>query len=255
MDLGTNLNSSALDFATAPDLVTPTGVSGAVHQVTTAGGLVVFTAATSGVYQESATDYVSVGWLETGRIRMGTVESKAWRSVRVTVDSGYSGTVSAYASASETIDPASWAKIVDVTYLDPDQYGSLNSAAPGPLSSLYLAFKMTRAEATVSPVFMGYQLKSVPAPRRAELVQVPVMCFDRESDRQGNLYGTNGGAWLRFAALKQLELTQATVQWQDYTTGEAAEAYIEQVSWDRVTPPTRNSKNAGGIVTVLLRLV
>jgi hypothetical protein len=98
-------------------------------------------------------------------------------------------------------------------------------------------------------------LKSVPAPKRSELVEVPLLCFDRETDRQGVRFGSVGGAWLRFQALKVLEASSATVQWRDYTSGESAEAFIEQVAFDRVTPPSRQNPNDGGIVSVTLRLV
>jgi len=255
IDLGTNLNNNPLEFAVAADLVAPSGVSGQATQVTTAQGLIQFAVPTAGIYQQTST-YVSEGWMETGRVRMGTVESKAWRSIRITSDSSQAGSVAAYASASENTAPSTWNMVVTNSQTDPDQTGSLNAAAPVPLSAVYLAFKLIRSgTTTVTPVFQGYQLKSVPAPKRAELVQVPVLCMDRETDRQGVPYGTSGGAWLRFQVLKQLEATAATVQWLDYTTGEAAEAYIEQVSMDRTTPPSRNSPNAGGVVTVLLRLV
>jgi hypothetical protein len=258
IDLSTNLNGNPLDFAASADIVVPTGTAGTASsgKVTVASNVIWFaTNSGGGIYRQND-NYVSEGWVETGRIRMGTVESKAWRSIRIINDSAAEGATTAYASSSDSLAPSTWSPVVSNTQTDPDQTGSLNAAAPVPLSSIYVAFKFTRgATATVTPIFQGYQIKSVPAPRRAELVQVPVMCFDREQDRQGVPFGRDGGAWMRFGVLKQLEATSATVQWVDYTTGEAAEAYIEQVSWDRVTPPTRNSRNAGGIVTVLLRLV
>lgn len=255
IDLGTNLNGEALQFAHAADLVAPSGTSGNATQVTVAGGLLHFVVSGNGIYQESA-DYVDEGWLETGRIRMGTVESKVWRSLRITGDPAHEGATVVYASASESSAPSTWTRVFTNTQTEPDQTGSMNSAAPVPLSSIYVAFNLTRgATTTDSPVFNGYQLKSVPAPVRSELLSIPVQCFDMEKDRQNVPYGSAGGAWLRFQALKALEAAAGTVQWLDFTTGEAAEGFIEKVSWDRVTPPTRNEKSPGGIVTLLLRLV
>lgn len=255
IDLGTPLNGNPLLFAAASDLVVPSGVSGAATQVTTAGGLLHFAVSGVGVYQQSA-NYVASGWMETGRVRLGTVESKAWRSLRVLGDGTAEGYVTAHASTVGLGTPSTWDAVISNSESEPDQTGALNAAAPSPSSSMYLAFRLVRSATTTStPVFIGYQLKAVPAPIRAELVQIPVMCFDRESDRKGSWYGDDGKAWERFRAVKELEASSSTVQWLDYTTGEAAEAYIEQVALSRTTPPTRHAKGAGGIMTILLRLV
>ena len=87
------------------------------------------------------------------------------------------------------------------------------------------------------------------------MIQVPLLCFDRESDSKNVWYGDKGNAWTRFQLLKDLERSAATVQWQDFTTGEVAEAYIEQVSFTRTTPPTRQCTGVGGVVQVLMRLI
>jgi hypothetical protein len=255
IDLGTNLNNSSLDFANCADLVAPSGTAGAAHQVTIAGDLLWFTATTSGLYRQSATDYVSEGWLETGRIRLGTVETKAWRALRVLGDSQYTGSVEARASASEYTTPSTWTAACTATQVEPDATGSLTPVAAGPLPSIYLSFRLVRASATVSPRFIGYQLKAVPAPRRSELLQVPLLMFDWEMDAKGARYGHDGNAWERFQYLKTLESSSATVNWRDFTTGESAEAYIEQITFTKTTPPTRKVSGHGGIATVLLRLV
>jgi hypothetical protein len=87
------------------------------------------------------------------------------------------------------------------------------------------------------------------------MVQVPLLMFDRETDRQGARYGTEGGAWLRWSALKSLESSASTVTWEDHTTGERAEAYVERVTLNRTSPPSKGFTGAGGIAQVLLRLV
>ena len=255
IDLGTNLNGNQLEFAAAADLVAPSGTAGAAHQVTIAGDALWFTATTSGLYKQSLTDYVSEGWLETGRIRLGTVESKAWRSIRVIGDSSYAGSIQAYASASEATAPSTWSLVTTATQTDADVTGSLTPAAPAPLSSVYLAFRIVRSTTTVTPMFNGYQLKAVPAPRRSELVQVPLLMFDWEMDGKGARYGHDGNAWDRYSYLKSLESASATVSWRDYTTGESAEAFIESVTFTKTTPPTRKVSGNGGVATVLLRLV
>lgn len=256
IDLGTNLNKNPLNFASAADVVCPSGLTGAAHQVTTAGGKVWFTVTGTGGGVFRANDnYVSEGWLETGRIRLGTVESKAWRNVRILSDESSAGTITAYASTSTAAAPSGWNSVVSISTGTFDLFGSLNATASTPVSAVYLALKLTRGSTTTTPVLTGYQVQAIPAPKRTELIQVPLMLFDYEVDRQGVKYGMPGSARSRWIVLKQMESASNTVQWRDFTTGESSEVFIEQVSMSRTNPPTRQSSSSGGIATVTLRLV
>jgi len=55
--------------------------------------------------------------------------------------------------------------------------------------------------------------------------------------------------------LEALESSVALVTYKDFSTGEERTAYIERVSFTRLTPPFRGEDNAGGVATVLLRLI
>lgn len=255
IDLGTNLNNSALQFAHAADLVAPSGTTGYATQVTTAGGKLWFSVDSAGVFSESD-GYVSTGWIETGRIRMGTVESKAWRDLRLLASEGSAGVVTAFASSADSTAPSNWSAIISLSGSILDSTGLLNAAFPSPAANLYAAFELTRDASTGgTPLMSGYQLRSVPAPRRSQLLSVPLLMFDYELARDGVRYGQKNAAYDRFQMLKDLERSSSTVVWRDYTTGEVAEAYIERVSYARTTPPTRSVGGNGGICTVLLRLV
>ena len=254
VNLGQNLNNSPLQFAHASDLVAPAGTTGKAVQVSVAGDAVWFAVDGSGVFREKST-FVSEGWLETGRIRLGTVEAKAWRDMRLMMLSSAVGSVTGYASVNGSQSPSTWDQVINVTSTNADQYGSLNYAAPGAQQSLYAAFKITATDPSISPVMVGYQLRAIPAPKRTELVQATLLCMDFETDRTGVRYGAIGGAWSRFSLLKDLERSSGTVTWLDYTTGERAEAYVERVVLTRTMPPSRQHKNGGGLAQVLLRLV
>jgi hypothetical protein len=256
IDLGTTLNGNPLMFASAADMVCTAGLTGSTNQVTTAGGKVWFTVTgTGGGVFKQATTYVSEGWLETGRIRLGTIESKAWRTLRLLMKDGTPGSVSGYAALADSSAPSSWTFVMTMPSGYYDTSGALNSVAPLATPSMYIAVKLTRsADTSTTPVLTGWQVKAVPSPDRTELVQVPLLCFDRMKDRTGAEYGGPGTAWATFKAMKALEESSATVQWIDYTTGEASEATIEQVVLNRTVPPTRGTAGAGGIMQVLLRL-
>ena len=259
MNLGQVLNNNPLDFAYAADLTTPNGTSGNAVSVTVAGDRLWFgvTGSPGGVYRQNTT-FVDDGWIETGRIRLGTLEKKAWRDLRLLGINGLRGTVTAHANIFGTTSPATWDPIVSVTGGKEDRVGKLNAAAPGPATDLYLAFRLqSDPTCACSARMIGYQVRAVPSPRRNELIQIPVLMFDWETDRQGAKYGSRNNAFRKFQALKALEESGATVQFIDYTTGERLEVYVEEVSYNRTAAPSIGTKRhgSGGVVRILLRSV
>jgi hypothetical protein len=256
IDLGSPLPGNPLRFPVAADLALPSGIysDGSVESVTSAEGSLYFTAAQSGLYKQQDT-FVPEGWLETGRIRMSTIENKAWREIRILQDSATTGTITAYADLAGSALPDTWGSVVATSTGVYDIAGSLATVAPGPEPSLYVAFKLVRGDTTHSPSFVGYQVRSIPSPNRTELVQVPLMCFDRETDRGGTRYGKDGGAWARYKLLKLMEGQAGIVAWRDYQTGENVNAVIEQVGFTRLSPPTHGFSGSGGIIMATLRLV
>jgi len=257
IDMSTTVDGNPLRFAYAPDVVATTGTDPLAKAlwVTQCKTDLWFTDDFNGLYRRSTTAYVPAGWVETGRIRMGTVEPKAWRDIRVIEATTGAGTVTAYASTTGSGAPSTWTQVVQTSDTDADKYGLLNVAASGRQQSLYVAFKLAGTTTASTPLFTGYQVRAIPAPKRTELVSVPVMLYDRETDRMGNQYGKDGGAWDRYVLLKSLEASASTVTWKDYTTGEQAEAYVERVTWIRSTAPTRGRVSVGGTAQILLRLV
>lgn len=255
IDLGQNLSNNALDFAHAADLVAPSGTSGAATQVTLAGGSLYFSVNGTGVFKQQAT-YVASGWLETGRIRLGTIEGKAWRDVRLLVQKDVGGVATVYGNLEGVTSPSNWDVVITGEGTRPDVTGKLTAVSPSPSANLYVAVQLESATSnTVTPILLGYQVRAVVAPNRTRLLSVPVLCFDNEIDRKGARYGKPGLAWSKLSQLQDLEQNSAVVQWRDHTTGEAATAYIERVSFTRTNPPTRQVSGNGGVATVLLRLV
>jgi hypothetical protein len=255
VDLGQNLNSNPLDFAHAADLVVPSGADGTATQVTTASGKLWIGLPELGVYRQADT-YVSAGWLETGRIRLGTVENKGWRDLRLLTQPGITGTVTGFASTSESGSPSTWTTVITADGDRFDIAGKLTSVAPSPASNLYVALELSsNVECSCPARLIGYQVRAVPAPERTRLLQVPVLLFDYQTDRKGYRIGKPGYAWDTLSKLQDMEESTAVVQWRDYTTGEAATAYVERVTFTRLSPPTNRASGVGGVCQVLLRLV
>lgn len=255
IDLGQTLDNNQLKFAHAADLTVPAGVSGQATSVTVAGSTLYFGVPAAGVFKQLTT-FVDEGWIETGRIRLGTVEKKGWRDLRLLAEDGTRGTVTAFASTDDANPPDSWTELISVGDGVYDRTGKLNAAAPAPATNMHLGFRFrTNPECTCSARMIGYQLRAVPAPERTRLISVPILLFDFVTDRKGMRVGREGFAWDTLQKLQQLETTAAVVQWRDFTTGEAATVYVERVSFSRETPPTNRAAGSGGIATVLLRLV
>lgn len=255
IDLGRTINNAVLQFATAPDLVAPSGVTGAASQVTIAGGKLWMAVSGNGVYKQTD-NFVAEGWLETGRIRLGTIEPKSWVDVRLIGSTLMSGDATMFASTTDSGSPSSWAPTALVTSSIPDAVSTLGAVAATPQPDIYLAVRLRPNDAkTATSLIKGYQVRAIPSPSRTELISVPVMCFDFEVDRQGVRYGTKNGAYARYKLLKALEQASALIQFRDFTTGELVSAYVERVSYSRTNPPTRQVSGNGGVITILLRLV
>ena|GEM_PF-3161896 len=257
LNLGKFLDNDPLNFALASDLVTPADHPGDAITVATSNDLIWFgvTGTPGAVYRQNST-YVDEGWIETGRIRLGTMEKKAWHDLRLVGISGLQGTVTAHANVNGTTSPSNWSSIVSIQTGQEDSTGKLNIAVPFPTTDLYVAFHLqSNPECSCSAKMIGYQVRALPSPRRNELLQIPVLMFDWETDRQGGKYGSYGNAYRKFKQLKNMEEVGATVTFRDFTTGERLEVYVEEVAYDRTASPSIGTKRhgSGGVVRVLLR--
>jgi hypothetical protein len=261
INLGQNLNQNPLEFAYAADLVIPfEDFDGVCTSVTVSGDKLWFAVTgtvNSGVYRQSDL-FVDEGWLETGRIRLGTLEKKAWRDLRMLSQAAIQGDITGYASISGVGSPSTWTQVATTNLDVPDVVGSLTPVAPAAASDLYLAFRLrTNQSCSCSAKLIGYQVRAVPSPRRNELIEVPVLLFDFEIDKTGARYGAQGNAWARFQALKQLEQEGRMILWRDFTTGEVSEGYVEGVFLHRIGQPSRGKQgtSGGGVCRVVIRLV
>jgi len=256
INLGQILNRDPLQFAWANDLTAPSNFDGKAANVTVSGGKLWVAVDGAGVIKQQDT-YVSSGWIETGRIRLGTMEKKAWRDLRMICPDDLTGSVIGKASVFGTTAPSTWETVLTLQAGTTDGYGKLNAAAPGTATDLYLAFNLlSNGDNTSSSELTGYQVRAVPAPQKTELLQVPLMMFDFEVDKQGARYGKFGNAYAKLVALKQMEQAGATVGFTDHSTGEVKEVYVEEVKYFRINQPSLGKRGgSGGICYVTLRTV
>lgn len=263
IDLGTPLEGD-LRFAVASDMDASIGVTGNGYctSVTSLAGKLYFAVKGVGLVVE-AEEFVTEGWLETGRIRMGTLQPKAWRDMTVMreADPKYVDSMEIRAYTSD-FEEGPWSMAVSMGPSDDvtlrTKTGTIVFPELGPDLNVRIEMQPNLSGSGLrltSPVFTGYQVSAIPAPLRSRLVSVPVACWDWETDRNGQVIGREGYSWQRLEALEELESTAAVVTFKDFTSGEVATAYVERVSFTRLTPPYRGEDNSGGVATVLLRLL
>ena len=243
-------------YARATDVYAD-GVTGTAQSVRIFGenNLVIFSINGSGVWMESATDLVETGQIRNARIRYDTMENKAWKRIRIrTTNDLANGDIEVY-----KIGPTSDTVITTLyegnsTTADIDLGDAYTEA--GPDASFKLTLTRNSTDATTGPVVVGIAVKALPTPTRARVLQIPLFCYDRETDKTGNMIGYEGYSRERLNALETIEAQGQTVILQDFNQGgEPFEVIIDQVTFTRSTPANRNYTGFGGIITLIARTV
>lgn len=207
--------------------------------------------ANGGIYIEDASTLRTSGYLTTGNIRYGTLEPKNFKRLLGRGDFSYgsmtmetvdkNGTEYDHISYDSTITP------VEVTTSQPAT------------AQEYVAYKFIiyrdGTDSTKGPTFKGYQAKATIATPRQRIIQFPVYCFDLETDRYNSMIGYEGKAFEKILALEEIEQSGDVLTWQDLTTGESRQAVIEQISFNRQTPPDKRFSGFGGVITIQIRTV
>ena len=243
-------------YARATD-VFANGITGTVDAVRILGGTnqVAFAVAGSGIWLQHPTELVESGQIRCARIRYDTMENKAWKRIRIrTTDDLAGGDIEVF-----KIGPTSDTVITTLyegnpTTADIDLGDAYVEA--GPDASFKLVFTRNTTDATTGPVVVGIAVKALPTPTRARLLQIPLFCYDKETDKTGNMIGYEGYSRERLNALETIEANGQTVILQDFNQGgEPTEVIIEQITFTRSTPANRNYTGFGGIIQLIARTV
>ena len=233
------------------------GITGTVNAVRILGNSnqVAFAITGSGVWLQHPTELVESGQIRCARIRYDTMENKAWKRIRIrTSDDLAGGDIEVY-----KIGPTSDTVITTLyegnsTTADIDLGDAYTTA--GPDASFKLTLTRNSTSATTGPVVVGMAVKALPTPTRARVLQIPLFCYDKETDKTGNIIGYEGYSRERLNALETIEANGQTVILQDFNQGgEPTEVIIDQVTFTRSTPANRNYTGFGGIITLIARTV
>ena len=243
-------------YARATDVFAD-GISGTVNSVRILGesNQVAFAISGSGIWLQHPTELVENGEIRNARIRYDTMENKAWKRIRIrTTDDIADGDIEVY-----KIGPTSDTVITTLyegnsTTADIDLGDAYTEA--GPDASFKLNLTRNSTDATTGPVVVGIAVKALPTPTRARVLQIPLFCYDKETDKTGNIIGYEGYSRERLNALETIEANGQTVILQVFNqNGEPTEVIIDQVTFTRSTPSNRNYTGFGGIITLIVRTV
>jgi hypothetical protein len=208
-------------------------------------------AADGTIYIEDATTLRTSGYITTGNIRYGTLEPKNFKRLLAR------GEFTKGSMTLETVDKngVEYDHISYDSTVTPIEVGTSQPAT----AQEYVAYKfiLYRDATTTStgPTFKGYQAKATIATPRQRVIQFPIYCFDLETDRYNSMIGYDGKAFEKILALEEVEESGDVLTWQDLTTGESRQAVIEQISFQRATPPDKRFSGFGGIIQVTIRTV
>jgi hypothetical protein len=243
-------------YARATD-VFASGITGAVNAVRIFGAnnQVAFAITGSGIWLQHPTDLVESGQIRCSRIRYDTMENKAWKRIRIrTTDDLADGDIEVFKIGPTTDTVITTLYEGNPTTADID-LGDAYTVA-GPDASFKLILTRNSTDATAGPVVVGIAVKALPTPTRARVLQIPLFCYDKETDKTGNMIGYEGYSRERLNALETIEANGQTVILQDFNQGgEPFEVIIDQVTFTRSTPANRNYTGFGGIITLIARTV
>lgn len=204
------------------------------------------------IWYQSDTEYVATGYLQTGRIRYRTTEPKMFRFFQVEIQP-LTGTL----GVELVLEGGSTSPVATIN----DQGNvSLDKIALNLQPMRFASVKFTLLPSggnTGTPILNSYQVDAYPAVAPQRLINVPLLCYDKEKARSGQWYGGDGFASDRLTALQVLEDLAQTVTFQDFTLGDFGQIVtIERMRFIQSSPaPNRDavSGGAGGILLVELR--
>lgn len=233
-----------LRFAYATDIRTT--VNGTVtSSVRLAAGQQALAVTGSGVWITDTANYVSGGYLVLGRVRYDTLVPKVYCNLDLGGDVG-SGTLKVQMFDEKgneefalTMDSSTG--IFDTLTLDLTKRHIYVQVAG--------SFTWT---AGAAPYLSLVQLRAMPTPRRLRQIRIPLKCYDRENDSRGVAFGTEDFAYMRLAALEQLEEAGVPVQVTDHRSGETFTAMIDEIAYLNTVAPERGKSNYDGTLSITL---
>ena len=258
IDLGTpiqdNGGTSGARFAYATDL--QAHVAGVVSSVSNFGltDRMVFGVVSSGSYLEQASTLEPTGYFETARIRFNTQEPKIFKFLSVKTPSPLFGNLGCSiedtgggTTSVVSISEGSAAAVENVLLLAPPKATEW--------VKLRLDFARSAGDATKGMVVNGWQFKVMPGSVRQRVFLLPLLCFDFEKDKNGQMVGQQGRTLARLEQFEQFAQKGDSVMFQDLQQNKSYLVVVDEYQFMQKAEPGPNNAGYGGTLTVKLRTI
>ena len=219
-----------------------------------------------GIIIESANEKVPTGWIETGKIRLDTVEDKIFQYIRVSslpVD----GTISVqWRDESNYLNPTPLAKwygaptntTIPDTLSDPTGIKIVETDGSDADSHPYVSYRFNLYRGTIitnGPTLLSYVAKTTPSNIKHRKIRLTLLCLPKEKTVEGKI--VQRSVTDRIRMLESVEEKAAVVTFQDLGTGEKRLVIIDTIQFiAEVVPETVKQKlSNGGLLVVTLRTV
>lgn len=205
-----------------------------------------------GSYLESASTLEPSGYFTTGRIRYSTLEPKIFKFLTVRMPSSIFGSV-----AASVIDPSLTQSSIYTVSEGAVSFADIGLSAPSTaVEWLQLRLDFTRGSNTATgPEVNGWQIKALPGVIRQRLFTLPLLCFDREKDNNGQWDGYEGRTLDRLEAFEQLAQKGDTIILQDMMFQRSWTVIVDDYEFKQSAQPANNGNGYGGYLTVQVRTV
>ncbi len=189
---------------------------------------------------------VTSGFLYSSKIRYNTLEPKHFKFVYLRHQDITDGSITIQGQ-----NPSMSLSNVAVGVVGSSVAGATNPFAIGDVGNAqeWFQFKFILNAGTTntnySPVLNGYQLRGLPGVSRQVLLEIPLLCFDKEIDRYGTQHGYDGYAYSRFLAVENLTASGNLILLQDLNYGTANLVVVDDYKFEQQSPELAKTSSAG----------
>lgn len=246
VDLSQLTSTNSQPFAN--DLVGNLAVNGQpVNSITNMGNTSLVAFAVGGtVYVPLTTTKMPSGFMYTPKIRYNTLEPKHFKYVYLRHENITDGSIDVLGQNPNMV-------------LEPIVNGVIGSSVSGAQTPFYISdignaqewfqfkFVLHRGVQNInySPALNGYQLRALPGVSRQVLIEVPFLCMDHETDRNGVLHGNDGYAFQRLNAVEALTASGNVVLFQDLNYGTSNLVIVDEYTFEQQSPELAKTSTAG----------
>lgn len=188
----------------------------------------------------------SGGFVYTPKIRFNTLEPKHFKYVYLRHPNITDGSIDIYAQNPN----------LQLTAIAPGIAGSSTMGASTPFFisdfgnaqewfQLKFILHPGTSNTNYTPVLNGYQLRGLPGVSRQVLIELPLLCLDHETDRNGVLHGYDGFAFQRLKALESMVASGNIVLLQDLNYNDSNLVIVDDYHFEQQSPELAKTSSSG----------